>query len=117
MSSPRSRTSVEDRHVDAGWAQILERVASARGKTLRAEADRTSSAVGMLLLTFDVGPVVMTSADDGIQIAGVGEREALPGNLAGLEEEKPWWHLLGQPLSAAWLEALRKVSGREGWGL
>ncbi len=96
--------------------EILERAAEARGKILRAEADRAGLTVGALALTFDVGRVLMTSADDGIQIASVGEREALPGDLAGLEEEEPWWRLLGQPLSAAWPGGVEEGVGARGLG-
>ena len=96
--------------------EILERAAEARGKILRAEADRSGFAVGALALTFDVGRVVMTSADDGIQIAGASEREALPGDLRGVEEEEPWWRLLGQPLTAAWPGGVEEGVGARGLG-
>lgn len=96
--------------------EILERAAAARGKLLRAEGDRAGSILGALVLTFEVGRVVMTSADDGIQTAAVAERDALPGDLGGLEEEEPWWRLLGQPITAAWPGGVEEGVGARGLG-
>ena len=96
--------------------EILERAAGARGKLLRAEGDRSGSTLGALVLTFEVGRVVMTSADDGIQIAVATEREALPTDLGGLEEEEPWWRLLGQPITAAWPGGVEEGVGARGLG-
>lgn len=56
----------------------------------------------MLALTFDVGRIVVTSAGDSLATAHAQERAELPGKLATLEEEEPWWRVLGQPLTAAW---------------
>ena len=67
--------------------QILERVAEARGKILRAEGDRAGSSVGVLALTFDVGRIVIAPSDDGLEIAGIGDREGLPDGLGSLDEE------------------------------
>lgn len=96
--------------------QILERVAEARGKILRAEGDRAGSSVGVLALTFDVGRVVVAPSDDGLEIAGIGDREGLPDGLGSLDEEEPWWRLLGQPITAAWPGGVEEGVGASGLG-
>jgi len=96
--------------------EILERVASAGGKILRAEGDRAGASVGVLTLTFDVGRVVIAPAEDGLAIAGVDSREGLPDVLGSLDEEEPWWRLLGQPLTAAWPGGVEEGVGASGLG-
>jgi len=96
--------------------EILERVASAGGKILRAEGDRAGASVGVLTLTFDVGRVVIAPAEDGRAIAGVDSREGLPDVLGSLDEEEPWWRLLGQPLTAAWPGGVEEGVGASGLG-
>jgi len=93
---------------------LLMRAAEARGKILRVEGDRPGTTVGVLVLTFDVGRVVLTSEGDGIAISGASEREALPAGIGGLEEEEPWWRLLGAPLSAAWPGGVEDGVGAQG---
>lgn len=96
--------------------EILERAAEARGKILRAEGDRAGASVGVLALTFDVGRVVIAPADDGLAIRGVGEREGLPDGIGSLDEEEPWWRLLGQPITAAWPGGVEEGVGASGLG-
>lgn len=95
---------------------ILERAAEARGKILRAEADRGGASVGLLALTFDVGRILITPADAGIEVSAVDVREALPDGLGSLDEEEPWWRLLGQPLTAAWPGGVEEGVGASGLG-
>jgi hypothetical protein len=82
--------------------EILERAAEARGQILRVEADRTSGAPGMLVLTFDVGRIMIGPGERGLRIEHVGARGALPEGLESLDEAEPWWRLLGHPLTAVW---------------
>jgi len=96
--------------------EILERAADARGRILRAEADREGARVGVLVLTFDVGRVLMRPADDGIEVVHVESREALPDGLASLEEEEPWWRVIGQPITAAWPGGVEEGVGASGLG-
>lgn len=56
----------------------------------------------MLALTFDVGRVVLRAVDDALRAEAVAEREALPAGLVRLDEEEPWWRVLGQPITGAW---------------
>lgn len=95
---------------------ILERVAEARGKILRAEGDRAGASVGVLALTFDVGRVVIAPADGGLDVSAAGDREALPAGLGSLDEEEPWWRLLGQPVTAAWPGGVEEGVGASGLG-
>lgn len=96
--------------------EILERVAEARGKILRAEADRAGGSVGVLALTFDVGRIVIAPADDGLEIEGVEARDSLPDGVGSLDEEEPWWRLLGHPLTAAWPGGVEEGVGASGLG-
>ena len=95
---------------------ILERVAEARGKILRAEGDRAGASVGVLALTFDVGRVVIAPANGGLDVSAAGDREALPAGLGSLDEEEPWWRLLGQPFTAAWPGGVEEGVGASGLG-
>ena len=72
--------------------------------------------MGVLALTFDVGRVVIAPAEDGLAIAGVETRESLPDWLGSLDEEEPWWRLLGQPLTAAWPGGVEEGVGASGLG-
>ena len=78
--------------------EIFERAVEARGRILRAEADRAGQTVGVLALTFDVGRIVVRPGEDGLLVEHVKEREQLPEVLEGLDEEDPWWRLVGQPI-------------------
>lgn len=93
---------------------ILERAAESRGKILRAEGDRAGSSLGVLALTFDVGRVRITPSEAGLEIAGVEGRDAMPPGLGSLDEEEPWWRLLGHPLTAAWPGGVEEGVGASG---
>ncbi len=94
--------------------EILERAAEARGKLLRAEADRAGATVGELLLTFDVGRVLVSPREDGLHISAIADPSAAPAGLGGLEEEEPWWRLLGNPVTAAWPGGVEEGVGASG---
>ena len=82
--------------------EIFERAAKARGRILRVEADRVGALPRLLALTFDVGRIRVWSEADGIRAEAVPDREVLPAGLVPLDEEEPWWRVLGQPITAAW---------------
>ncbi|MEZ4332468.1 MAG: hypothetical protein R3F35_11975 [Myxococcota bacterium] len=82
--------------------EIFERAVAARARVLRVEADRPDASPGVLVLTFDVGRVVVRSSGIGLAIETIEERSALPGGLVPLDEEEPWWRILGQSITAVW---------------
>lgn len=96
--------------------EILERAAEARGKILRAEGDRAGSTVGVLALTFDVGRIVIEPGSEGLVVRPTADREALPVGIGSLDEEEPWWRLLGQPITAAWPGGVEEGVGASGLG-
>ena len=81
---------------------IFERAATARGRILRVEADRADALPRILALTFDIGRIVVRPADGEIRAEVVDDRVALPPGLVPLDEEDPWWRVLGQPITAVW---------------
>lgn len=85
----------------ANGIELLERTALARGRLLRIERFRnTASRQTGLALTFDVGRVTLEpEAGGGLVIADAGSREDLPPGLEALDEEEPWWRVLGNPLT------------------
>ncbi|MFK7895621.1 MAG: hypothetical protein AB8G23_07275 [Myxococcota bacterium] len=93
---------------------ILERAAEAKGRLLRAEADRPGAAVGSVLLTFDVGRILIRSGDAGLIVAHLENPEAAPAGLSVLDEEEPWWRLIGNPLTAAWPGGVEDGIGAQG---
>jgi hypothetical protein len=96
--------------------EILERAAEARGKMLRVEADRDGATAGILVFTFDVGRVLVTPSADGLEVAHVEATDTLPPGLVALEEDEPWWRLLGNPLTAAWPGGVETGVGARGLG-
>ena len=96
--------------------ELLERAATARAKILRVEADRAGAIAGRLVLTFDVGRILLSPSEEGLAIEHVEDAAALPDGLGGLEEEEPWWRLLGQPLTAAWPGGVEEGVGARGLG-
>ena len=65
-----------------------------------------------------VGDVHMrdSRADGGLEVSAAGDREALPAGLGSLDEEEPWWRLLGQPITAAWPGGVEEGVGASGLG-
>ena len=96
--------------------EILERAAEVRGKMLRVEADRDGATAGILVFTFDVGRVLVTPSADGLEVAHVEVTDTLPPGLVALEEDEPWWRLLGNPLTAAWPGGVETGVGARGLG-
>ncbi|MFP6654642.1 MAG: hypothetical protein VCB25_03370 [Myxococcota bacterium] len=93
---------------------LLESIITAKGRILRAEADRTGPACEALALTFDVGRVLIQSGGDGLIVSQAEDREALPEDMVPLDEEEPWWRLLGEPISAAWPGGVEAGVGAKG---
>lgn len=96
--------------------EILERAVEGRAKILRAEADRAGATVGMLALTFDVGRVLVTPSPEGLEILHVATAQEMPAGLGALDEEDPWWRLLGSPITAAWPGGVEDGVGARGLG-
>jgi hypothetical protein len=96
--------------------EVFERAVEARGRILRAEADQTGSTPGVLVLTFDVGPILIRPGEDGLLVEHVGDAAASPDGLDRLDEAEPWWRLLGQPLTAAWPGGVEEGIGARGLG-
>lgn len=86
--------------------ELFERAAQKRGRILRVEADRAEGLPRILALTFDVGRIVVRPLEGGLGAEAVADRTALPAGLVALDEEDPWWRVLGQPITAAWPIAL-----------
>lgn len=82
--------------------ELFERAASARGRILRVESDRAEGFPRVLALTFDVGRVVVRAEGDALLAESAAERAALPSGLVPLDEEDPWWRVLGQPITGVW---------------
>jgi hypothetical protein len=82
--------------------EIFERAVAARARILRVEADRAAASPGVLVLTFDVGRVVVRSSGGGVAVETLEDRSALPAGLVPLDEEEPWWRILGQSITAVW---------------
>jgi hypothetical protein len=95
---------------------VFERAVEARGRILRAEADRTDLTPGVLVLTFDVGRILIRPGEDGLLVEHVDDAEALPDGLDPLDDAEPWWRLLGQPLTAAWPGGVEEGVGARGLG-
>ena len=72
----------------------------------------------ILVLTFDVGRIVVSpgSGSEGLRLSHAQERSGLPGNLVCLDEEEPWWRLLGQSIAAAWPGGVEEGVGASGLG-
>jgi len=81
---------------------VFERAAETKGKLLRVEGDRPGPTPRQLVLTFDVGRILIRPGGDGLSATRVEDRSALPEGLVALDEEEPWWRLLGSPLARVW---------------
>jgi hypothetical protein len=96
--------------------EFFERAVEARGRVLRAEADQSGPTPGVLVLTFDVGRIIVRPGDDGLLIEQAADASALPDGLEALDDEEPWWRLLGQPITAAWPGGVEEGVGARGLG-
>jgi hypothetical protein len=94
---------------------LLEQVAKAGGKILRVEryVDRgqtDESLISTLLLTFDVGRVLIWVDKKRSQLAyeHITDPEDLPRTRVKLDQEEPWWRIIGSPLTAVRPDGERK---------
>ena len=49
-------------------------------------------------------------------IQALAAKGGLPDGLGSLDEEEPWWRLLGQPITAAWPGGVEEGVGASGLG-
>jgi hypothetical protein len=90
--------------------ELFERAAEARARILRVEqlvpeGGGSNPACGAgYLLTFDVGRILVApdAATGGLRLAHVEQRGDLPGGLLPLEEEEPWWRVVGNSITRVW---------------
>ena len=87
--------------------ELFERAVAGGGQLLRAEAalaGDSATRVSRLLLTFDVGRVLVRAepATGSLAIDYVVDSDEAPPALTDVSEEEPWWRVLGQPLARAW---------------
>lgn len=92
--------------------ELFRRVAEAKGRLLRVQCykergRKAPDRVSGLLLTFDVGRILVwaeAEATDGEELSymHVQDTEDLAGGLSLLDEEEPWWRVLGSPLFRVW---------------
>jgi len=99
--------------------ELLERAARAGGRILRAEqlaqeeGQRIDPQRGAgFLLTFDVGRVLVQPGVDGqsLDLVHVEDPAEMKVARAPLDEEEPWWRLLGNPITRAWQGAGEAMS-------
>ncbi len=86
---------------------LFERVVSAHGRLLRVEqyadpAKRDSRLVPGLLMTFDVGRILVWGSAKAAKLLleHIPNPDELPSRLVRLDEKEPWWRILGSPLAA-----------------
>jgi hypothetical protein len=96
--------------------EVFERAVEARGRILRVEADQTRPAPGVIVLTFDVGRIVVRPEEDGLRVEHLADKSRLPEASVVLDDEEPWWRLLGQPITAAWPGGVADGVGARGLG-
>lgn len=92
--------------------ELFQRVAEAAGRLLKVQCYRergreAPDQVSGLLLTFDVGRILVwadNAADehDELSCMHVRDTEDIAGGLQVLDEEEPWWRVLGSPLCRVW---------------
>jgi len=105
--------------------ELFERAAGARARMLRVEqlvpeGGRSNPACGAgYLLTFDVGRVLVApdAASGGLRLAHVEQRGDLPGSLVPLEEEEPWWRVVGHSITRVWAAATDAGAATGGAGV
>jgi hypothetical protein len=96
--------------------EIFERAVDARGRILRVEGDRAQPAPSVLVLTFDVGRIVVRPEEDGLRVEALPAPQRLPEASEVLDDEEPWWRFLGQPITAAWPGGVADGVGARGLG-
>jgi len=88
--------------------EVLENAASVGAQLLKAErlapsGNGETPLASALLLTFDVGRVLLTAdpARGRLVADPIPDVESLPGGLVDASEDEPWWRLLGCALAQA----------------
>jgi hypothetical protein len=81
--------------------ELFERVVTAGGQLLRVDFEGSGSGSSSLLLTFDVGRLLVRAdpATGELQVEVVESRTSFVGELLPAEEEEPWWRVIGNPLA------------------
>jgi len=90
--------------------ELLERAIQGGGQLLRAETASGGGpspvlSPGVLLLTFDLGRIVVSAEPSTrtLAIEYVETGESAPSGLHDASEDEPWWRLLGNPIARVWL--------------
>ena len=83
--------------------ELLERAAEAASTLLRIEQALAPGGTDLsgLLLTFDVGRILLSLdlATQEVREKQVASREQLSEPFDRMDEEEPWWRVLGNPLT------------------
>ena len=83
--------------------ELLERAAEAASCLLRIEQTLAPGGTDLsgLLLTFDVGRILLSldAATQEVREKQVASREQLSQSFEKMDEEEPWWRVLGNPLT------------------
>lgn len=83
--------------------ELLERAAEAASCLLRIEQALAPGGTDLsgLLLTFDVGRILLSldAATQEVREKQVASREQLSQSFEKMDEEEPWWRVLGNPLT------------------
>jgi hypothetical protein len=87
--------------------ELFERAIQGGGQLLRAEVSplgETRDRVSVLLLTFDLGRMVVTAepATESLLVEYVESPDHTPAGAVDASEEEPWWRVLGSPIARAW---------------
>lgn len=96
---------------------LFERAAEARGQLLRAEAEGPVASPVRLLLTFDVGRILVEPRAVGFVASQLEISVPAPSGLRALDEEEPWWRLLGHPLTGVSLASPEDAASPDVGGL
>jgi hypothetical protein len=76
---------------------LLSAFVAAQARLLRAESDDPRA----LSLRFDRGVLRVAVIDGGLELE-VGGGEVIGAGAARLDEDDPWWTVIGHPLCGAW---------------
>lgn len=81
--------------------ELFERVVAAGGVLLRVDFQELAGGVSGLLLTFDVGRLLVRADPlaGGLRVEYAESRGGVEGELLSADEEEPWWRVLGNPLA------------------
>ena len=84
--------------------ELLEKVAREGGQLLRVETQIDGPAgevISALILTFDVARVLLCidAASGSLDEQQVEADASMPSNWVSVDDEEPWWRVLGNPLS------------------